>query len=334
MRAWLVDNPGAPEALQLGELNDPEPGAHEVLVDIRAAGINRADILQRKGHYPPPPGFDPRCPGLEYAGEVIAVGERVFDRAAGDRVMGLIGGAAYAERLVTHARDTLTIPSPCDYAQAAAIPEAFLTAYRALFLVGGLAAGQWALVRGATSGVGQAALQLIHALGARSIATSRSQQRLEELDQRFKALGLDKGYDLAFEDGPDGVAKPVVDATGGAHVIVDFVGGPVLNDNLDALRNEGRQVQVGLIGGGKTELNMGKLLMRRLSLVAMTMRSLPIERKIAIAQMFNDRLLPLFEAGQLKPVIDQTFAFEEAVAAHQRMETGAHAGKLVLVRDK
>lgn len=333
MRAWLVNEPGAPEALQLGKIEDPQPGPQDVLVDIRAIGINRADVIQRRGGYPPPKGFDPRCPGLEYAGEIVAVGDRVFGRRVGEPVMGLIGGAAYAERLVTHERDTLTIPTHYDYAQAAAIPEAFLTAYRALFLVGGLAPGQWALVRGATSGVGQAGLQLIHALGARSIATSRQQRRLDELDRHFKALGLDKAYDLAFEDDADGVAKHVQDATGGAHVILDFVGGPALSDNLDALRDEGRQVQVGVIGGPRAEINMGKLLMRRLTVAAMTMRSLPLERKIELSQMFNDRLLPLFEAGRLKPVLDQTFAFEEAVEAHRRMESGEHAGKLVLVRE-
>ncbi|GAB3684581.1 NAD(P)H-quinone oxidoreductase [Salinisphaera aquimarina] len=333
MRAWLVEEPGKPEAMKLGELDTPTPGPHEVLVDIRAIGINRADVIQRMGGYPPPKGFDPRCPGLEYAGEVAAVGERVHTRKVGDAVMGLIGGAAYAEQLVTHERDTLTIPQHYDWAQAAAMPEAFLTAYRALFLEGNLAPGQWALVRGATSGVGQAGLQLIHALGSRSIATSRSQPRLDDLDKRFKAMGFDYGYDLGLLDGDAGVAEQVQDATGGAHVILDFVGGPVLKDNMAALRDEGRQVQVGVIGGAKTDINMGTLLRRRLSLIGMTMRSLPIERKIMLAQQFNDRLLPLFEAGKLKPVLDQTFTFEQAVEAHRTMEGGEHTGKLVLVRE-
>lgn len=333
MRAWLIEEPGAPEALQLGELETPKPGPQEVRVDIRAIGINRADLIQRKGGYPPPKGFDPRCPGLEYAGEVVEVGERVTGRRVGDRVMGLIGGAAYAEQLVTHERDTLDIPAHYDYAQAAAIPEAFLTAYRALFLVGELAPGQWALVRGATSGVGQAGLQLIRTLGARSIATSRSQARLDDLDARLRALGHDRGFDLGLVDGDDGVAEQVHAETGGAHVIMDFVGGPALKDNLEALRDEGRQVQVGVIGGPKTEINMGKLLMRRLSVMAMTMRSLPIERKILLAQLFNDRLRPLFESGRLRPVLDRTFDFTEAVEAHRTMEEGEHAGKLVLLRE-
>ena len=332
MRAWLVEEPGAPEALELKTIDDPKPGPDEILVDVRAVGINQADVLQRKGGYPPPNGFDVRRPGLEYAGEVAAVGDRVTARKVGERVMGLIGGGSYAEQLVVHEREALTIPPHYDFEQAAAMPEAFLTAYRGLFLVGELAPGQWALVRGATSGVGQAGLQLVQAMGARSIATSRQQARLDEMEQRFKAIGFDKAYDLGLEDGSEGVAKAVQEQTGGAHVVLDFVGGPALADNLDALRPEGRQVQIGLIGGRKSDIDMGKLLMRRLSLVAMTMRSLPLERKIMLAQMFDDRLLPLFETGKLKPIVDRAFAFEEAVDAHRLMESGEHAGKLVLVR--
>lgn len=332
MRAWLVDNPGDAEALKLGNVKAPKPGPHEVLVDVRAVGINRADVLQRKGGYPPPPGFDPRCPGLEYAGEIVALGDRVVSRAVGDAVMGLVGGGAYAEKVVVHERDTLTVPAHYDYAQAAAMPEAFLTAYRALYLVGGLQAGQWVLVRGATSGVGQAALQLARALGARSIATSRHQKRLDDLGKRFKSLGLAQAFDLGLVDGEAGISESVQEKTGGAHLVTDFVGAPVLADNMAALRDEGRQVQVGIMGGAKTEINMGTVLMRRLNLVAMTMRSLPIERKIELAQIFNDRLLPLFENGRLRPVLDQTFDFARAVEAHQTMEAGDHLGKLVLVR--
>src|SRR5699024_7764063 len=167
MRAWIVEQPGAATAMQLGELALPEPGPEEVRVAVRAIGINRADIIQRRGKYPPPPGYDPRIPGLEYAGVVSAVGNRVSGRSVGDRVMGLIGGGAYADYIVAHERETLALPAGIDFAAAAAIPEAFLTAYRALHLEGGLNCGQWCLVRGATSGVGQAALQLIAAAAAR-----------------------------------------------------------------------------------------------------------------------------------------------------------------------
>jgi len=323
MRAWVVEQPGDAHALQQADLPVPVPGPEEVRIAVRAIGINRADIIQRMGHYPPPPGFDPRIPGLEYAGVVEAAGERVQSRAVGDPVMGLLGGGAYAEQIVTHERETLDVPQTLTFTQAAAVPEAFLTAYRAVFLEGGLCPGQWCLVRGATSGVGQAALQLIRTLGARSIATSRQQQRLD-------ALASTIDFDLGLVDGDNGVAEAVREQTGGAHVVLDFVGAPVLADNLKALRRDGTQVIVGLMGGAKTDINLGALLMRRQRLIAMTMRSLPLERKIELAGMFNDRLLPLFDAGRLQPAVDRVFAFDAAVAAHQYMESGAHTGKLIL----
>ncbi len=325
MRAWIVEQPGEASALQLGEIGSPEPGPDEVRVDVRAIGINRADVIQRKGFYPPPPGFDPRVPGLEYAGVVAAVGDRVQSRAVGDAVMGLVGGGAYAENVLVHERDTLDVPDGMSLNDAAAVPEAFLTAYRAVFLEAGLKPGQWCLIRGATSGVGLAALQLIRALGARSIATSRTQERLDAIESI--------GFDLGLVDGDDGVADIVQQRAGGAHVVLDFVGAAALKDNLAALRAEGTQVLVGLMSGRKSEIDLGAMLMRRLRLVAMTMRSLPLERKIELAQMFNDRLLPLFEAGTLRPVVDRVFGFEDAVAAHEYMESGAHSGKLVLSLD-
>lgn len=334
MRAWLIEDKNDDPGLTLEDIKAPKPGPDEILVDVRAVGINRADILQRKGAYPPPEGFDPRRPGLEYAGEVAAVGKRVTAHKEGDSVMGLIGGGAYAERIVVHERDTMKLPAHFDYASAAAVPEAFMTAYRGLFLEGGLAPGQWALVRGATSGVGQAALQLISTLGSRAIASSRQQARLDELSARFKSLGLGSAYDLGVVDGESGVAEAVQEATGGAHVVLDFVGAAVLADNLASLRDEGRQVQIGIMGGTDAALNMGTLLMRRLSLIAMTMRSLPLERKIAMARLFDDRLRPLFEAGRLRPVVDRTFDFEAANQAHAAMESGEHLGKLVLVRNR
>lgn len=332
MRAWLIDDKDDARALVLEDIKTPKPGPDEVQVDVRAIGINRADLLQRKGAYPPPAGFDGRRPGLEYAGEVVAIGKRVQYRQVGDPVMGLIGGGAYAEQIVVHERETMTPPAHYDYAHAAALPEAFLTAYRGLFIEGALAPGQWALVRGATSGVGMAALQLIAALGSRSIATSRSRARLDELSARFKALGLGPAFDLGTEDSEAGVAERVQEHTGGAHLVLDFVGASALADNLAALRDEGRQVQIGVMGGAITELNMGTLLMRRLSIVAMTMRSLPLERRIAMARLFDDRLRPLFQSGRLRPMLDQSFDFDHANEAHAAMESGAHLGKLVLVR--
>lgn len=333
MRAWFIDETDAARPLVLEETEAPRPGIGEVLVDVQAVGVNRADLLQRKGAYPPPAGFDPRRPGLEYAGVVAAVGERVSLRKVSEPVMGLIGGGAYAEQIVVHERETITPPEGLNPAHAAALPEAFLTAYRGLYLEAKLVPGQWALVRGATSSVGMAALQLIHALGSRAIATSRSQARLDVLNARFHELGLGAAFDLGVVDGAQGVAEQVVEQTGGAHLVLDFVGASVLKDNLAALRDEGRQVQIGVMGGMDTKLNMGQLLMRRLSIMAMTMRSLPLERRIAMARLFEERLLPLFEAGRLQPMVDRSFAFEQANEAHAAMQSGKHLGKLVLVRE-
>ncbi|RJS93753.1 NAD(P)H-quinone oxidoreductase [Salinisphaera sp. Q1T1-3] len=333
MRAWLIDEAEHSDGMSLEEIKTPKPGPDEILVDVRAIGVNRADLLQRKGAYPPPAGFDPRRPGLEYAGEVASVGKRVTRHKVGDPVMGLIGGGAYAEKVVVHERDTMRPPAYYDHAQAAAMPEAFLTAYRGLFMEGGLMPGQWALVRGATSGVGTAALQLAHALGARSIATSRSRARLDELAARFKSQGMAQPYDLGLVDEDDGLADTVHEQVGGAHLVLDFVGAKVLADNMACLRDEGRQVQIGVMGGTKAQLDMGVLLMRRLSLIAMTMRSLPLERKIEMARIFDERLRPLFETGRLRPIVDRTFDFEAAIEAQREMETGGHLGKIVLVRD-
>lgn len=332
MRAWKIEKNGDDSHLVLDNETAPVPGADEILVEVRAAGLNRADLLQRKGHYPPPAGFDPRRPGLEYAGTVARAGKRVTRFKKGDFVMGLIGGGAYAEQVVVHEREAIPIPAGYDCAHAAAMPEAFLTAYRGLFLEGGLAPGQWALVRGATSGVGGAALQLITALGARSIATSRARSRLDELTERFNALGFNSAFDVGVEDSDNQVAREVHERTGGAHLVLDFVGAAALKDNLAALRDEGRQVQIGLLSGGRAELDMGQLLMRRLSVVAMTMRSLPLERRIGMAGVFEERLRPLFESGRLKPLLDQQFDFEQANEAQAAMEAGRHMGKLILIR--
>lgn len=327
MRAWKITNPGEPDALQLETMSEPPMGPFDVRVRVLGVGLNRADLLQRRGMYPAPPGAVADVPGLEYAGVVDAVGDSVLGRKPGDRVMGLVGGGAYAEQLVVHERETIRIPEGMDMAKAAAVPEAYLTAYRAIFLEGGLQPGQWCLIRAATSGIGLAATQLVKAFAGRSIGTSRSADRLEKV----KANGLD----VAVVDGERPLKDAVKEVTGeGAHVILDLVGGRgQLGENLKALRPEGTQVVVGLMAGPKDEINMGLLLMRRLTIKGMTMRSLPLERRISLAQMFEDRLLSFFESGVLAPVVDTVLPFEEAVKAHELMEAGSHTGKIVLVRE-
>lgn len=330
MKAWFIDSHDSDNPLYCAEQADPALDTQSVRVAVRAFGVNRADLLQRQGRYPPPAGFDADRPGLEYAGEVVETGSGVSERSIGDSVMGLIGGGAYADQIVVQERETMTVPSNLDWPQAAAIPEAFATAYRALFLEGGLCPGQWAIIRGATSGVGQAGLQLAQVLGSNAIATSRSSQRLQALDDRFVAAGFKQAAALSLPDTDDGIAARVQSEIGGADVVMDFVGGPALNDNLDALVNEGCQIQVGVIGGQTAELAVGKILQRRLQLRGMTMRSLPLEQKITVARWFSQRLVPLFEAGQLVPMVDQVFDFNDVNQAQDTMAAGHHLGRIVV----
>ena len=324
MRAWCITRPGGPEVLKLEQLPDLLPGPEEVLIRVQAAGVNRADLLQRRGDYPAPPGFDPRIPGLEYAGVVEAAGPRCRLRKPGDAVMGLIGGGAYAEQLLAHERETIAVPTGLSMTQAAAVPEAFLTAYRALFLEGGLAHGEWCLIRAVTSGIGTAAVQLAHVFGSRSIGTNRSAARLG----RVQALGLD----AACVDGGEELVRRVTEITAGqgVSVVLDLVGGGHLAQNLACLRDDGTQVLVGAMAGREDHLDLGNVLRRRLTLRAMTMRSLPLERKIALARLFEQRLTPLFESRKLQPLVDRTVAFNDAPEAHRCMEAGAHLGKIVI----
>ncbi|QIT54356.1 NAD(P)H-quinone oxidoreductase [Aquisalimonas sp. 2447] len=327
MKAWTITKAGAPDVLEWQDAPTPEMGPSDVRVRVHAAGLNRADLLQRQGLYPAPAGASQDVPGLEYAGVVDAVGSNVQGRRPGDRVMGLIGGGAYAEQLVVHERETLTVPDTISLTDAAAIPEAFLTAYRALFLEGGLQPGGWCLIRAATSGIGIAGMQLARAFGARTVGTSRSVQRLEQV----RHWGLDVAH--AEEQGP--LLETIRQHTGeGVNVILDLVGGGgQLRENMECLRPEGTQVVVGLMAGREDDINMGMLLFKRLTLRAMTMRSLPVERRIALAQLFSDRLAPFFAEGRLKPVVDTVLPFDQAPEAHQRMEAGEHTGKIVLTTE-
>ena len=319
MRAWCIED----QQLQLETLPDLQPGPEEICVQVKAIGVNRADLLQVLGRYPAPPGTDSRIPGLEYAGVVSAVGERVQQRQVGDAVMGLVPGCAYAEQVVTHEREALTIPEGMDFARAAALPEAFLTAYRALFLEGGLQPGQWCLIRPATAGVGLAATQLAAALGARPIGSSRDLSKLDTAN--------DMG--LAAQVCEDGTLKAQLGALTDGHgvaVILDMVG-PDWNALLGGLRAEGTLVNIGILGGLTTELNLGALLMKRQTLKSMTMRSQPLENRIRMAQVFNDRLAPLFASGRLLPLPLETFPFTDAKAAHDHMAGNDFSGKRVIV---
>lgn len=344
MRAVVITRPGGPEVLEVREVATPEPGPGEVLVRVAAAGLNRADILQRKGFYPAPPGSPPDIPGMEYAGEVVALGPPAPARgradahgtghlggaspprwSVGDRVMGLVGGGACAEYVVAHADTVLPVPSGWGWAEAGAVPEVFLTAYDALVLQVAMKAGETVLVHAAASGVGTAALQLAGAWGARCIGTSRSAAKLE----RAKALGLDVAVDTSREDFAEAVRRET--AGRGVDVVLDLVGGPFLEGNLKALAPRGRMVLVGLTGGRTAPLDMGLVLNKRLTLIGTAMRSRALEEKVAVARAFEREVLPLFAAGRLRPVLDRSLPMTAIADAHRTMEADATFGKLVLV---
>ena len=323
-RAVRIRAPGDESVLDLGELEVRDPGFGEVRVAVAAAGLNRADLLQRQGFYPAPPGSPPDVPGLEYAGTVEAVGEGPSELTVGNRVMGLASGGAMATHLVVPARETLPVPAGLDLPTAAAIPEVFLTAYDALCLQGGLAPGEVALIHAVGSGVGTAAVQLALAVGARPLGTSRTADKLE----RVEPLGCTDGILVA--DGR--FAEQVKDLTGGrgADVLLDPVGAAYLGENVAALAPQGRMVVIGLLGGRTGELPLGLVLSRRLKLMGSVLRSRAPEEKATLAQTARRRLLPLFEAGRLKPVVDTVRPMAEIREAHAQMASNRTFGKIVL----
>lgn len=324
MRAVLIHEPGGPEALRLGEVPDPAPSPGEILVRIRATALNRADLLQRRGLYPPPPGVHPRIPGLEFAGFVEAAGPAVTEFQPGQRVMGLLPGAGYAEKVVTPERLALPIPDRLSFQEASGIPEVFLTAFDALHLQGGLGPGQTLLLHGAGSGVGTAALQLCRLSGATSIGTSRSRPKLD----RCLELGLD--HALLTERG--NFREAVLELTGGRGVdlILDMVGAPYLEQNLSCLARRGRLILIGLLGGPSAPIDLSRILKQSLRIRGTVLRPRPVEEKIRLNQEFRRRILPFFENGVLTPIIDREFPLEEAAEAHSFMESNGNFGKIVL----
>ncbi len=324
MKAIVIRAPGGPDVLEPGECPVREPERGEVRVAVRSAGVNRADLMQRRGAYPAPEGWPQDVPGLEYAGVVESVGGGVQTLSVGDRVMGLVGGGAYAEYVVVHERDTLRIPGRLSFEEAASVPEAFITAHDALFTRLALGSGEWLLIHAVGSGVGTAGLQLARAAGARVVGTSRSEWKLARATSE---LGLDVPVDAA-----DGFVDAVLNATGGGvHAILDLVGGGYLADNLRVLRTLGRQVVVGLPSGRSAELDLGALLSKRLTLVGTALRSRPLEQKIAATQLFARQGLPLLAAGRVRPIVHERLPMERAADAHRLLEENRTFGKVVLV---
>jgi NADPH:quinone reductase len=315
---------GDVEVLEFGALQVPEPGASEVLVRVAAAGLNRADTLQRRGFYPAPPGVPADVPGLEYAGYIERVGEGVREFAPGDAVMGIVAGGAMSTYLTVHARECIRVPHGMPIEEAAAIPEVFLTAYDALFEQAQLRMGERLLIHAVGSGVGTAALQLGLCAGAHVIGTSRTQNKLA----RCRALGLTDG--VLVEGKSFGESLAARHAGRGADVIVDLVGAAYLADNIQALASRGRLVCVGLLGGGAAELPMGLLLAKRAHIFGTVLRSRAPEEKADLAQAFSRDVLPLFALGKLKPILDCVLPMGDIRVAHQRMEKNDTFGKIVL----
>lgn len=299
----------------------PEPSRGEVRVRVRATAVNRADLLQRMGAYPAPADSPPDIPGLEIAGEVDACGPGVERLAIGDRVFGLLGGGGYAEAAVTHERALAKIPAGLSFEDAAAVPEAFVTAHDALMRAG-VTAGESVVVHAVGSGVGTAAVQLGRALGAYVIGTARTADKLA----RAKALGMDDG--ICVEKAS--FAARVNELTGGAHAVLELVGGAYVDEDLRAVRTLGRIVLIGLMAGIKQEVDLGLVLRKRVTLIGTVLRARPLEEKLAVMRAFEDQVVPLFARGKLAAVIDTVMPLDQAAAAHARMASNAGFGKIVL----
>ena len=328
MKAVVLNGYGELDVLQLVEVVAPVPGPEEVLVDIVTTALNRADLLQRMGLYPSPPlaGFTPpapEIPGMEFSGRVAALGERVTSWEVGDEVMGIVGGGSYAEQLVIHEHQLMRVPKGVSVEDAAAIPEVWITAFDALVVQGGLTSGRIALVHAGASGVGTAAIQICKAIGARVIVTA-SAGKLEAC----RALGADLAIDYASQDF---VAECAAFTNGaGVDVVLDVIGGDYVNKNIAAVRVGGRIVQVGTMGSGRTEVNIGMMLPKRASLIGTVLRARPLAEKIEITQRFAAELLPLFDSGVVKPVIDSRYALSAIADAHAYMQTNANVGKILI----
>lgn len=326
MRAIRIRAPGGPEVLELVERPRPEPGAGQVRVCVWASGVNRADLSQRRGRYPAPPGWPGDVPGLEYAGVVDEVGPNVVGCEPGTRVMGIAGGGGYAEALVVPADEAVPIPDGLGTVDAAAVPEAFFTAWDALVEQAGLGAGETVLIHAAGSGVGTAAVQIARTVGARSVGTSRTLDKLE----RARALGLS----VSVPAGADrDWAADVLDATGGAgvDVILDLVGGAYADGNLRCLAEGGRWIVVGVPSGSSATLDLRGLMSRRASITGTVLRARPAHEKARLAAVVRRRLVPLFEQGSLEPVVEARFDPGDAAEAHRRMEANLNYGKLLIV---
>jgi NADPH:quinone reductase len=326
MKAVRILRPGTEDGVEIVDVPEPAPGPAELLVRVEASALNRADLLQVLGRYPPPPDVAQDIPGLEYAGTVLSTGSRVQRFRPGDRVMGLVGGGAFAQQLVTHEREALPIPAGLDFNGAAAVPEAFLTAFDALVLQGGLRPHFRVLIHAVASGVGTAALQLVHAFRGQALGTGRSETKLE----RCRAIATFEP--IVVTAGEPRFAPRVLTLTAGRGVdlVMDLVGGRYVGESLACLASRGRVVQVGTLDGAQAQIDLRQLMGRRARLVGTLLRSRPVEEKIALARDFEADVLPDLASGRLRPVVEAVLPMADVRSALARMASNTAVGKLVL----
>ncbi|KCV81184.1 alcohol dehydrogenase [Actibacterium atlanticum] len=320
MRAVEISEPGGPEVLRPCERPVPQPAHGEVVLKLAYAGVNRPDALQRAGSYAPPKDASD-LPGLEGAGEVMAVGDGVTDWSVGDQVCALLPGGGYAEYVATPAAHCLPVPAGMDLKQAACLPETFFTVWNNVFMRGGLKAGERFLVHGGSSGIGTTAIQLANAFGARVFTTAGSAEKCKVCTE----LGAERAINYHDEDFVD-----VMKAERGAHLILDMVGGDYIPRNIRALATEGRMVHIAFLQGPKVEINFALVMMKRLTITGSTLRAQSDASKAEIAEQLREKVWPLIEAGKVKPVMDSEYPLEDAATAHAHMETNKHIGKIVL----
>ncbi|MFL6436540.1 MAG: NAD(P)H-quinone oxidoreductase [Terriglobales bacterium] len=327
MLAAVIVRPGGPDVLEVRNVSVPVPQASEVRIRVHASALNRADILQRRGKYPAPAGVPADIPGMEFAGEVEAMGSSAQLWKLGQRVMGLVGGGAHAEFVVVHERTLAEIPSSFTWAQAAAIPEAFITAHDALWVQARLRPSERVLIHAVGSGVGLAALQLVRAMNAVPFGTSRTADKLE----RARQFGLESGF--VVPDAPTADNGQRWGASGGFDVVLDLAGGAYTNASLHALALRGRMMLVGTMAGARADIDLGLALGRRAQMIGTVLRARPLEEKIAVTRAFAKEVVPLLGNGTLHPVIDSEFSLQEIRQAHERMESNETFGKVVLSMD-
>lgn len=324
MYAITISEPGGPEVLVWSEVADPEPAAGEVLVEVVASAVNRADLMQRMGFYDPPPGAS-AYPGLEVSGRIAALGEGVSGWAVGDEVCALLGGGGYAQRVAVPVGQLLPVPKGLDLAEAASLPEVACTVWSNVFLVAGLRPGETLLVHGGSSGIGTMAIQLAKAVGARVAVTAGSAAKLE----RCRELGADILINYREQDFVAEIKKATDGA--GADVILDNMGAKYLDRNVQTLAVNGRLAIIGLQGGVKGEVNLSMLLGKRAAITATSLRARPLEEKAAIVAAVREHVWPLVESGTVKPIVDQRLPMSEAAQGHRVLDESNHIGKVVLL---